>query len=240
MDRIELIQNIFQKTDFENYLEIGCRKGKSFLPIRAKNKVAVDPVFKIAISRRLKWLMKWPANFQADYFQLESDVFFETQKDYLQNLGPLDVVLIDGLHNFRASLHDVLHSLTYLNDEGLIILHDCYPPHEAAAVYADVFPTEEQQQQLKGWTGEWCGDVWKTISYLMGKYPDLLDVGVINTDYGLGYVRFKTTPLSRKFEVDEDLFVKVDQLTYKELKSDPEKIINLEPASFSDTVLSWY
>lgn len=240
MDRVELTQNIFHKTDFENYLEIGCQKGKSFLPIRAKNKIAVDPVFKIAIGRRLKWLFKWPANFKADYFRLESDVFFETQQDYLQNLDQLDVVLVDGLHNFRASLNDVLNTLVYLNIDGIIILHDCYPPHEAASVFADVFPTEEQQGELEGWTGEWCGDVWKTIAYLLEKYPDLLDVGVINTDYGLGYVRFKAEPDSRKFEVDEDLFERVDKLSYQEMMSEPEGIINLQPASYSETILSLY
>lgn len=240
MDRVELIQNIFQKTDFENYLEIGCRKGKSFLPIRARNKIAVDPVFKIATTRKLKYLLKWPANLKADYFELKSNEFFDMQDDYLQDLEKLDVVLIDGLHTFRASLHDVLNSLVYLNNEGIIILHDCYPPHEAASIYADVFPTEEQQRQLEGWTGEWCGDVWKTIAYLLEKYPDLLDVGVINTDYGLGYVRFKMDPGSREFQVDGNLYDKIDKLTYNELKSAPEKIINLQPASYSDTILSWY
>lgn len=240
MDRIELIQKIFQKTEFENYLEIGCQTGKSFLPIRAKNKTAVDPVFKIPLGRRFKWLFKWPANSKARYFTLESDVFFDSQKAYLQNLEQLDVVLVDGLHNFRGALHDVLHSLLYLSNDGIIILHDCYPPHEAASIYADIFPTEEQQQQAKGWTGEWCGDVWKSMAYLLEKYPNLLDVGVIDTDYGLGYVRFKTAPTSREFSVDEELFDKINQLSYSDMKSDPKKIINLQPASYCETILSLY
>lgn len=240
MDRIELIQKIFRKTSFENYLEIGCQTGKSFLPIRAKNKTAVDPVFKIPIGRRFKWLIKWPANFKARYFTLESDAFFATQKSYLEELGQLDVVLVDGLHNFRGALNDVLHSLVYLNIDGIIIMHDCYPPHEAASIYADIFPTEEQQQQAKGWTGEWCGDVWKSITYLLEKYPDLLEVGVIDTDYGLGYVRFKMNPKSREFEIDEDLFAKVNQLTYKDMKADPKNIINLQPVSYCNNILGLY
>ena len=240
MDRIELIQKIFRKTDFENYLEIGCQTGKSFLPIRAKNKIAVDPVFKIPIGRKFKWLFKWPANFKARYFTLESDTFFATQKGYLEQVGKLDLVLVDGLHNFRGALHDVLNSLVYLNKDGIIIMHDCFPPHEAASIYADIFPSEEQQRQAKGWTGEWCGDVWKSITYLLEKYPDHLDVGVIDTDYGLGYVRFKTVPDSRKFDVDEKLFDKINQLTYQEMKSDPKNIINLQPASYCDAILSKY
>ena len=240
MNRIDLIQHIFSITNFQNYLEIGCRKGKSFLPIRAQNKTAVDPVFKISLLRRLKWLLKWPANFKARYFEEESDIFFDKQKDYLEKLKTLDVVLIDGLHNFRGSLHDVLHSLDYLNPKGIIIMHDCYPPHDAAAIPADIFPTKEQQEQIEGWTGEWCGDVWKTIVYLQKKYPDLLESGVINTDYGLGYVMFRKTPIERKFSVDEKLFAEINLLTYKDMMKNPEKIINLKPSSHCENILATY
>ena len=47
MNRIELIQEVFKNTNFENYLEIGCHKGLSFLPVKAKYKFGVDPSFKI-------------------------------------------------------------------------------------------------------------------------------------------------------------------------------------------------
>jgi len=240
MDRVDLIQEIFSLTDFQNYLEIGCQKGKSFLPIKAKNKTAVDPVFNISILRKLKWLVKWPANFNARYFEEESDIFFNKRKDYLETLKTLDVVLVDGLHNFRGSLHDVLHTLDYLHPEGIIIMHDCFPPHPAAAIPADVFPTKEQQRQIEGWTGEWCGDVWKTIVYLQKKYPELLETGVINTDYGLGYVKFKKDLLERTFEVDEALFNEINQLAYEDMMENPQKIINLKPKSYCKEILQSY
>lgn len=47
MNRTQLIQEIFKKTNFTGYLEIGCLKGKSFLPEREKNKTSVDAVFKM-------------------------------------------------------------------------------------------------------------------------------------------------------------------------------------------------
>lgn len=240
MDRVDLIQEIFKTTNFQNYLEIGCQGGKSFLPIKAQKKTAVDPVFKIPVGRRVKWLLKWPANFKARFFEEESDTFFEKRKPYLNELKTLDVVLVDGLHNFRGSLHDVLHSLEYLNQDGIIIMHDCFPPHAAAAIPADVFPSKEQQQQIEGWTGEWCGDVWKSIVYLQKKYPDLLDSGVINTDYGLGYVRFKRDIQERKFSVDEELYKSIDQLTYEDMVKDPKKFINLRPESHCEKILQSY
>lgn len=42
--------------------------------------------------------------------------------------------------------------------------------------------------KLERWTGEWTGDVWKTIIYLKSKYKDCLNIAVLETDYGLGYI----------------------------------------------------
>lgn len=240
MNRVDLIQNIFSSTDFQNYLEIGCQKGKSFLPIKAKNKIAVDPIFKISILRKLKWLIKWPANLRARYFEEESNTFFDKRKEYLKTLKTLDVVLIDGLHNFRGSLNDVLHSLHYLHPKGIIIMHDCFPPHPAAAIPADVFPTKEQQQQIEGWTGEWCGDVWKTIVYIQKKHSDLLETGVIDTDYGLGYIKFKRHLTERIFEIDEALFREINSLNYEVMITNPQEIINLKPSSYCEKLLQTF
>ncbi|MCL6261442.1 class I SAM-dependent methyltransferase [Aquiflexum sp. TKW24L] len=238
MDRIQIIQEIFSKTGFTNYLEIGCQTGKSFLPIRAKNKTAVDPVFKIPIGRKLKNLIKWPSNKHNRYFTEESDAFFANHKDYLKQLGHLDVVLVDGLHNFRTSLNDVLNSLEYLNPKGLILMHDCYPPNAAAAFPAEFFPTDEEIKNLKGWTGEWCGDVWKSVAYLIQKYPDLLETGVINTDYGLGFVMPKSGFKERNFKIDEKLFAEIDKLTYEDMMKNPKETINLKEVGYAGKMIS--
>ena len=42
-------------------------------------------------------------------------------------------------------------------------------------------------EQLDGWTGEWCGDVWKTPALLRSTRKDL-EVFVLDTDYGCGVV----------------------------------------------------
>lgn len=238
MDRIQIIQEIFSKTEFKNYLEIGCRKGKSFLPIKASNKIAVDPEFKIPITRKLKWLAKWPSNRNNQYFEEESDVFFTKRKKSLKQLGHLDIVLVDGLHTFRTSLRDVLHSLEYLNPKGLILLHDCYPPNAASAFVSGFFPSEEEQKNIEGWTGEWCGDVWKSIVYLIKKFPDQLEVGVIDTDYGLGFVLPKHGFKNGEFKIDEELFGEINKLTYEEMMKNPSEIIQLKPAGHAEKIIS--
>lgn len=238
MDRIQIIQEIFSKTPFTNYLEIGCHKGKSFLPIRAERKIAVDPNFIIPITRKLHWLAKWPANRNNTYFEETSDAFFNKRGEFLKQFGPLDVILVDGLHNYRTSLSDVLNTLKYFNPKGLILMHDCYPPDEAAAYPSEFFPSKEEQKNIKGWKHEWCGDVWKAIVYLIKKHSDTLEVGVLDTDYGLGYVMAKPGFKNGDLKIDEDLFAEIDKLTYQDMMKNPATTINLKGVKYSDKIIA--
>lgn len=237
MNRIELIQEVFKNTDFKNYLEIGCHKGLSFLPIKAKYKFGVDPSFKISTSRKLKWLLKVPSNINNKYFEETSDDFFLKRKAELKELEHLDVVLVDGLHTYRASLNDVLNSLKYLNTRGMIVMHDCYPPFKAAALPTSNYPSLEEQKGVEGWTGQWCGDVWKTIVYLRKRLGQKVDACVIDTDYGLGFVRPKAKIEDRELIIDEKLYTEIDQLTYDDLAKNPQLMIDLKNAQYAETII---
>jgi hypothetical protein len=114
----------------------------------------------------------------------------------------LDVVFVDGLHTYQQALKDVNNSLINLNEKGVIIIHDCNPPHEAAAYPADSYD-HAASLSLPGWTGEWCGDVWKTICYLRSHRNDL-KIFVLDCDYGLGIVM--------RGEPDNDLDITEDEL----------------------------
>lgn len=238
MDRITLIQEIFKNTGGEKYLEIGCQKGRSFLPVKAKYKTAVDPCFKITLTRKLKWLLKLKENIHNKYFEETSDDFFMKREKHLNKMGKLDVVLVDGLHTFRASLKDVLNSLRYLDQKGIIIMHDCLPPHKAAALPTKSFPNTEEKKAAEGWTGEWCGDVWKTIVYLSKALPGLVDVYVINTDFGLGIVRPKREIDPHSLSINEEVFYEVDKLTYEDLMMAPELLLNLKDPEYTKTIIT--
>ena len=152
MNRLKLIQEIFQKTSFKNYLEIGCYKGKTFFPVKASNKIAVDPFFHILfLKEAIKWIIKEPINLKNKYFKEESEFFFLKRKRYLMKIEKLDVVFVDGLHTFKDSLKDVLNSLVYLNNKGVIIMHDCFPPNKAAALATKNFPTLQEREGIEGW-----------------------------------------------------------------------------------------
>lgn len=229
MSRIKFIQSIFDNTNFKNYLEIGCYKGKTYFKVKATNKLAVDPHFhyKFYFKKLTRPLLN---SYQKNnrYFKEESDSFFEKRAAFLENLGPLDVVFVDGLHTFEASLKDVTNSLKYLNKNGVIIMHDCFPPSETAALPTKKFPTREEKLTVENWNGEWCGDVWKSIIYLKRKYPDILEVNVIDLETGLGIVKIKGELDKNNLEIDRELFNEIDQLAYNEIKENPEKVINLK------------
>lgn len=232
MNRVELIQKIIDHKEFNKYLEIGSYKGESFFPVKCKYKIAVDPKFNIPLKRKIKWVYKNPYNVFNKYFELTSDDFFKKKQDYAIKYKP-EVVFVDGLHTFKASLLDVLNSLKVIAKEGVVVMHDCLPPNKGASTYARSF-REAVDMNLDGWTGEWTGDVWKSIVYLKEKYGNELFVCVLNTDYGLGVVQIKS-PLST-FEIDDDIFNKVNLLAYEDLMRDTN-IINLEDKNYIKELL---
>jgi Methyltransferase domain len=188
MLRTDVIQKIIDKKKALRYLEIGVNHGDNFFPIEVAQKVAVDPSFAFSSERKSEWATKNPCNATAEYITATSDDFF-AKADATELF---DVVFIDGLHTYAQSLQDVLNSVEKLNDNGVIVMHDCKPPHLGAACPANSLQEAEEMQQNEatktpGWTGEWCGDVWKTICYLRSHRQDL-KVFVLDCDYGLGIV----------------------------------------------------
>lgn len=224
MFRIELIQNFINKNSYSRYLEIGTFKGDSFFPLFCKKKIAVDPNFLFSKKERLKWIIKNRCNLWNSYYEMASSDFFDAKKHRLSQ-NKIDVAFIDGLHTFQASLEDTLNTLSILNEGGTIILHDCFPPHEAAAAPADSYEDAFKNRNEK-WTGEWCGDVWKTIVYLKRKYPNSLKIYTVDEDYGLGVIE----PIDLKLDlnIDQDLFQEIKTKDFNFLKDDYENLLNLE------------
>lgn len=228
MDRISVIQYLINKYSYNIYLEIGVQRGVSFLPIKCGKKIAVDPMFLISLKDKMRWYYKNFSNCRNSYFETTSDDFFLNQKSFLKELNGLDVVFIDGLHTFKATLQDILNSLNFLNLKGTIIVHDCFPPHKAASIYAENADfARKKGKHLSDWNEEWCGDTWKAIAYMKKKYSDILSVKVLNTDYGLGIIQFKNTE-KLDLEIDQELFDSINLYEYEDLIENPGGLIGLE------------
>ena len=146
--RFDIINKIIKKKKFESYLEIGCQSDVNFSKIIIKNKIGVDPQ-------------------TGGTHRMTSDDFFK------QNKSTFDLIFIDGLHVYEQVLKDIENSLKVLNDNGVILIHDCLP----AKIWHQTIPQTHSS---------WNGDVWKSIVKSRTRID--IDTYTIEADQGLGLI----------------------------------------------------
>lgn len=139
---------------FDWYLEVGCRSGKSFAPVRSKT-IAVDPFFRAEINI----IGTKPA---LHVFQQTSDDFF-AGSFLAQNDIRLGLAFLDGMHLFEFLLRDFMNTEAAMDPRGVILLHDCVP-------FGGGMTTRDLDNLPKA---AWTGDVWKLIPILQTWRPDL-------------------------------------------------------------------
>jgi len=162
MDRIELINYYFSKKIHKKYLEIGVYKGHSYNHVGADIKDSVDP-----------------DTTTSAVYHLTSDDFFEKVAPTLSY--KYDVVFIDGLHHSEQVNKDIKNSLNFLEDDGVIILHDCNPQSEMR---------QRVPADFDIWEHGWNGDVWKSIVDFRKNNSHLkYNVFVVSDDEGLGVIK---------------------------------------------------
>lgn len=149
--RWDLIQFIIDKYNFKTYLEIGCDKDQCFSKINVCEKIGVDPV-------------------SGGNIRNTSDQFFTNNQKFF------DVIFLDGLHTYEQTKKDIENSLKILNDNGVILIHDC-------------LPRRISHQAIPRYRGSWNGDVWKTIVEFRTKID--LDIFVTQIDFGVGVIKKK-------------------------------------------------
>lgn len=220
MNRIELIQKLVDAKGYKRYLEIGVLRGECFLNLTGlKTMIAVDPNFLIGRKKRISLFLENFYGRRTLFIRKESDHFFKNHTSLLKK--GIDIALIDGLHTYEQAYTDVMNTLKYLSPGGIIVMHDCFPPHEAASVKAASYE-DAIKMEPEGWNGEWCGDVWKAIVRMRSEHSDL-DASVINADFGLGIVRAKR-PDYNMLNLSES---EIDRLSYGDLISNKRELVGL-------------
>ena len=169
-NRIELIKYMIENKNYKKYLEIGCHNDEVFNKISIE-KIGVDPV-------------------SGGNFRGTSDEFFK------KNKSNFDCIFIDGLHEYKQVKRDILNSIKILENDGIIILHDCLPP-------------SIDRQRVPRTRYTWNGDVWKAIVEVrtwshVNTYTILSDqgLGIIQKKYNSDILNLKITnfdKLSYKF-----------------------------------------
>jgi hypothetical protein len=214
MHRQYLIQQLINKHHFKTYLEIGVFKAKVFFDIKAKNKIAVDPDFKFSTWAKFKAHFLNKTNRAAQFFEHTSDHFFENKANHIFDNQPIEIALIDGMHEYQFALRDVLNTINYLSPNGIIIMHDCNPD---TAQSASSFKEWEANQFLYNWHG----DVWKVITYIRSQRPDLTAY-VCDTDFGLGIITKQ--PNNNTLALSE---ADINNLTYNDFEAKKDSLIGL-------------
>ena len=149
INRWDLIKRIIKEKKFNSYLEIGCDDDYSFSQIEVEKKIGVDP-------------------YSGGNYKGTSDEFF------LKNSECFDCIFIDGLHEYDQVYKDIINSLKFLNEGGIILLHDCLPP-------------SIHQQAVPRYKRTWNGDVWKAIVNIRTNAD--YDVVTCCIDHGVSIIR---------------------------------------------------
>jgi len=187
--RWDLINYIINKKHIKNYLEIGCDDDNLFNKINLPGKIGVDPR-------------------QGGNIRKTSDDFFK------ENKKKFDLVFIDGLHKFDQVNNDITNSLNCLNDNGLILLHDC-------------LPTKMRSQAVPRYSHYWNGDVWKSI--VKFRHWENLIINTVTIDQGISVIQ-KGKNLNKL-----DLKIKnFKKLKFKDFVNNYKKFMNL--ISFDDFI----
>ena len=224
MDRVEILKRLAHSLNARNYLEIGVFKGSVLFALRIPRKVAVDPSPRFKFRHKLRHSLRNPTNLFNAYHRMTSDAYF---REVRPAPNSFDLVFIDGLHTYAQALRDAENALGVLRPGGVIAMHDCNPPHEAAA-YPAASLADAAATCPPGWTGEWCGDVWKAIVHLNATRPDL-EVAVLDCDYGVGLLR--PAPAGPAPGID---ITGLAAWPYRRLAEDRAALLNLKPPAYLD------
>lgn len=230
MDRVEVIQAIIDRTHATEYLEIGVETGLSFVPLRVDSRTGVDPALEWRRRRSLARRAggKLVGKPSVKVHQRTSDDFFSR----LDRRRKFDVIFVDGLHTYEQVVKDVSNSLDHLTSGGVIVLHDCNPPTEASAHPARDCAHAESLG-LPGWTGAWCGDVWKAVCHLRSQRDDLR-VFVLDCDtVGVGIVTVGDNDTRLAFSQSE-----LDAMTFADLDADRTNLLDLRDEAYLSEFLS--
>ena len=147
-NRITIIQNIIDRNKFNSYLEIGCYNDDCFSKINVTKKVGVDPLV-------------------GGNVRMSSDDFFNINKERF------DCIFIDGLHTYEQVKKDINNSLKYVNDNGIILVHDCLPE----SIFEQAVPRSKRRFK---------GDTWKAIVEMRTRKN--IDTYTCVVDEGLGVI----------------------------------------------------
>lgn len=219
MNRLVVLQDLVKQKKLDKYLEIGVCTGYIFFRIKCSFKVAVDPKFEFGAFNTWGKVFNFPHNLSNQYYEKTSDDFFEKDAAKVFEQVKPTLSLIDGMHEYHYALRDIEHTLHYMPEGGVIVVHDCSPKSKESAASYDEWAAD-------GFKVLWNGDVWKAIVHLRSLRKDI-NVFVLDCDHGLGVIT-KAKPESTLPFTQAD----IEKFTYNDLAANREKWLNLKKPEY--------
>ena len=135
--------------------------------------------------------------------------------DDLPSSTGFDLIFIDGDHRLGQVQRDIDNALNYLNEGGVVVLHDVNPTSAETAL------SERPSSQAI-----WCGEVWKAfVAYR--SFPDY-SCATVDCDWGVGLLVRRDNPEVLEFEGSGTGYGHAaEQLTYDWLANNRQKALNL-------------
>ncbi len=142
------------------YLELGTAKGACF------NQVA--PLADVAIA-----VDHDPDKYEYVYQNKNLVWHASTTKEFLKRYrgDPFDLVFVDAGHEFESSWYDFQHVAPLVRSNGIILLHDTYPPNENF-LHPDL-----------------SGDTWKTAWKIRQELSNKYEIVTLPFYFGISIVR---------------------------------------------------
>jgi len=147
---------------------------------------------------------------------------------FVENINNLDkkfdLICLDPYHNYKESISDFRLLYSLLNDNGILISHDCYPP---SYKYIPIHKPNGKINDL------WCGATYGAFIEFSYDNPKLF-YGIIKNDYGIGIISKKKIKFVKKLIINDkqkqflNLFKNnKDEEAYKYFIINVKDIINL-------------
>ncbi len=177
------------------YVEIGVDDGGSLaLAKNSEIAIGIDPDPQIVVELADN----------TEVCRLESDAFFAGEGDWRFGDRPISLSFVDGLHEAKQALRDVLNCEKHSTRESVILMHDVVP------LTAETAAADRQ-------TLFWTGNVWKVLPALTEFFSDLSFCTLVSPPSGLAVIRDLKPDRAVGTAELQDIYEFIDGLRYEDI-----------------------
>ena len=113
---------------------------------------------------------------------IKLQTYEEALSEVKKSRSTFDIIFVDSFHSFEQTWQDLLVAVSLLSEQGIIVVHDCYPKKKKHT--GDVWNE-----------GIWLGQTYEAFIHFRAQHPRF-ESAVVNIDYGCGLIRRSQSPFN--------------------------------------------